>query len=58
MMIMLGDSMISAAIVREPVRDVAVLSVPDDDERLDKLAKMLRNAPGGDVSCSPAGDAN
>lgn len=58
MMIMLGDSMISAAIVREPVREVAVLSVPYDDERLEKLAKMLRNTPGGHVSCTSAGDAN
>jgi preprotein translocase subunit SecD len=58
MMIMLGDRMISAAIVREPVRDVAVLSVPYDDKRLDKLARMLRNTPGGHVSRASPGDAN
>jgi hypothetical protein len=44
MLIMLGDSVIAAAILREPVRDVFVLGGLSA-ERFSRLAESLRGGP-------------
>lgn len=52
MLIMLGDSVITAAIVRGPFRDAMVLSGLERYENLSDLADALRGGPSDSARCA------